>query len=108
MNIDDNGNYDVSDVHKYSIWYTGQWFDGDFYGGVAYNMDFKSGTWYGGILDEIQVIGIDISDNSFILNGIFKFNIGDDIYIIDNQINKTHLKLFSNYTSISYKISLLQ
>jgi hypothetical protein len=32
----------------------------------------KSGTWYGGILDEI---GYKINDNSLELNGIFKFKI---------------------------------
>jgi hypothetical protein len=60
---------------------------------VAYNMDFKSGTWYGGILDEIQVIKI--NDNSLELNGIFKFKIGDDINII------------SNGTSLTFKILLV-
>jgi hypothetical protein len=39
---------------------------------VLHNMDFKSGTWYGGILDEIQV---KINDNSLELNGIFKFKL---------------------------------
>jgi photosystem II stability/assembly factor-like uncharacterized protein len=76
---------DVSDVHKYSIWYTGQWISGDFYGGIAYNMDFKSGTWHGGILEDIQIIGMNENNNSFILNGIFKFNIGDEFYVIDND-----------------------
>jgi hypothetical protein len=57
---------------------------GDFYGGIAYNIDFKSGTWHGGILEDIQIIGMNENNNSFVLNGIFKFNIGDEIYIIDN------------------------
>jgi hypothetical protein len=94
-----------------AIWKSGQWLSGSFYSriniengvtnvlftiynmvyqylvmvigmAVAYNMDFKSGTWYGGILDEIQVIKI--NDNSLELNGIFKFKIGDDINIISN------------------------
>jgi hypothetical protein len=75
---------EVSDIHKYSIWRTGQWVSGDFYGGIAYNIDFKSGTWHGGILEDIQIIGMDENNNSFILNGIFKFNIGDNFYVIDN------------------------
>ncbi len=75
---------DVSETHKYSIWHTGQWMSGDFYGGIAYNIDFKSGTWHGGILEDIQIIGMNENNNSFVLNGIFKFNIGDEIYIIDN------------------------
>jgi subtilisin-like proprotein convertase family protein len=78
---------DVSTTHKYSIWKTGTWNGGDFYGGIAYNMDFKSGTWYGGILDEIQIIGINENNNSFILNGIFRFNIGNDIYVTDKFDN---------------------
>ena len=73
----------ASEIHKYSIWYTGQWMSGDFYGGVAYNIDFKSGTWHGGILEDIQIIGMDENNNSFILNGIFKFNIGDTFYVVD-------------------------
>jgi len=72
-----------SDIHKYSIWRTGQWMSGDFYGGIAYNIDFKSGTWHGGILEDIQIIGMDENNNSFILNGIFKFNIGDTFYVVD-------------------------
>lgn len=85
LNLDNNGEYTVSDTHKFSIWKTGQWLNGNYYGGVAYNMDFKSGTWNGGILEDIQVIGIDEIENSLILNGIFKFNIGDEIVVIDND-----------------------
>jgi hypothetical protein len=94
INLNDSGNYDVSDTHKYSIWYSGQWFNGDFYGGVAYNIDFKSGTWHGGILEDIQVIGFtgstSSSENYFVLNGIFKFNTGDEFTIIDNEIGNTY------------------
>jgi hypothetical protein len=85
----------ASEVHKYSIWYTGQWMSGDFYGGIAYNIDFKSGTWHGGILEDIQIIGMDENNNSFILNGIFKFNIGDEFYVIDNEIS-TELSSFGS------------
>ena len=87
---------DVSDVHKYSIWHTGQWISGDFYGGIAYNIDFKSGTWYGGILEDIQIIGMNENNNSFILNGIFKFNIGDEFYIIDNNVGNELSVLYGN------------
>lgn len=108
LNLNDAGQYDVSDVHKYSIWYTGQWFSGDFYGGVAYNMDFKSGTWHGGILEDIQVIGltgsVTTSENYFTLNGIFKFNIGDQITIIDNQIGNTYSIYGSNANPQNYTV----
>ena len=56
---------------------SGQWMSGDFYGGVVYNMDFKSGAWHGGILEDIQIIGFGndgVGENYFTLNGIFKFN----------------------------------
>ena len=31
LNLNDDGQPDVSDVHKYSIWYTGNWFVGILY-----------------------------------------------------------------------------
>jgi hypothetical protein len=108
LNIDDNGNYDVSDIHKYSVWYTGQWFNGNFYGGVAFNIDFKSGTWHGGILEDIKVIGLSgsntTSENYFTINGIYKFNIGDEISIIDNQLSGTYSQYGSNLSPGNYKV----
>jgi subtilisin-like proprotein convertase family protein len=83
---------DVSEVHKYSIWRTGQWLSGNFYGGIVYNIDFKSGTWHGGVLEDIQIIGMNENNNSFILNGIFKFNIGDEFYVLNNN-EKSELSL---------------
>jgi sugar lactone lactonase YvrE len=99
---DINGNPDVSETHKYSIWKTGQWSSGEWYGGIAYNMDFKTGTWYGGILEDIQIIGIDTTENTFILNGIFKFNLGDTITIIDNQVNNSNSVFGSNSNPSKY------
>lgn len=100
LNLDDNNLPDVSDVHKYSIWYTGQFFSGDFFGGVAYHMDFKAGTWHGGILEDIQVIGITgsttTSQNYFTLNGIFKFNIGDEVTLIDNESGGTYSGIYGS------------
>lgn len=96
---------DVSEVHKYSIWHTGQWVSGDFYGGIAYNIDFKSGTWHGGILEDIQIIGMNENNNSFILNGIFKFNIGDEFYVIDNDIeNELSITFGSNDEPKKYTV----
>lgn len=95
---------DVCDVHKYSIWKTGKWLSGEWYGGIAYNMDFKIGTWYGGILEDIQIIGVDSASGTFTLNGIFHFNIGDDIYIIDNQIDNIYSVYGSNANFGSYKV----
>jgi hypothetical protein len=95
---------DVCDVHKYSIWKTGKWLSGEWYGGIAYNMDFKIGTWYGGILEDIQIIGVDSASGTFTLNGIFHFNIGDDIYVIDNQIDNIYSVYGSNANFGSYKV----
>lgn len=104
LNINDNGVADVSDIHKFSIWYTGIWSSGNWYGGIAYDIDFRSGIWYGGILEDIQVIGVNTTDNSFTLNGIFKYNIGDDLHIIDNQIGNTYSQYGSNDNVGRYKI----
>jgi len=84
MILDNNDEPQVSLSHKYSIWYTGSWYSGDVYGGIFYNIDFKSGVWYGGISEEIQIIKVKISqDNSYLtLNGVFRFNIGDEITIV--------------------------
>lgn len=104
INIDDNGQIDVSEVHKYSIWKTGKWLSGDWYGGIAYNMDFKNGTWHGGILEDIEIIGIDSINNTFTLNGIFKFNINDEIYIIDNNSSNIYSVYGNNVNPKKYKI----
>jgi hypothetical protein len=108
INTNDDGQLDVSDTHKYSIWKTGKWLSGEWYGGIAYNMDWKLGTWYGGILEDIQVIGIDVINNTFTLNGIFKFNIGDEVYIIDNQIGGVNSIFGSNNNPGKYIILLTE
>ena len=104
INYDDEGYLDVCDIHKYSIWKTGSWMSGEWYGGIAYNMDYKTGTWYGGILEDIQVIGVDTVNNTFTVNGIFKFNIGDDIYMIDNQVGNSYSVYGSNSNIGKYKV----
>ena len=95
LNLDDNGNPDVSDVHKYSRWYTGFFGGGDFYGGLSYNINFKNTTWHGGISEDIEVTKVTATANSFTLNGEFNFNVNDEIYILDNQNYST----FSVYGS---------
>lgn len=106
-----NGTPVVSDVHKYSIWKTGIWNRGNWYGGIAYNIDFRGGIWHGGILEEIQVIGIDsllpaqTSKNKIYINGIFKFNVGDEIWIIDNERNKYFSALGSDEKPMKYRIN---
>lgn len=97
----------VSDIHKYSIWKTGIWNRGNFYGGIVYNIDFRGGTWHGGILEEIQVIGIDNIQNSnrIYLNGIFKFNIGDFVWIIDDNRGVPFSPIGNNDKPMNYRIN---
>ena len=103
LDKDDNDNIVRSKIHKYSIWNTGNFISGDFYGGVAYNIDFN-GTWHGGILEDIQIIGMDniidpltslTTGKTLTLNGIFRFNIGNEITIMDKDLNtyKTKVRL---------------
>ena len=103
LDKDDNDNIVRSKIHKYSIWNTGNFISGDFYGGVAYNIDFN-GTWHGGILEDIQIIDMDniidpltslTTGKTLTLNGIFRFNIGNEITIMDKDLNtyKTKVRL---------------
>lgn len=101
----------VSDVHSLSVWRTGIWLGGDFYGGIAYNIDFRGGIWHGGILEDIQVTGLDAiypaetSTNKIITNGIFKFNPGDEIWIVDDFRGGVFSVLGSNENPKSYRIN---
>lgn len=104
LNLNDSGYPDVSEIHKFSIWYTGIWSSGDWYGGIAYDTDFRSGVWHGGVVEDIQVIGIDTVNNTFTLNGIFKYNIGDSLNIIDNQSNGTYSVYGSNSAPGKYEV----
>jgi subtilisin-like proprotein convertase family protein len=91
--------YGVSKKHTYAIWKTGKFINGNFYGGVAYNIEMRDSKWIGGISEEIEVIGLNEYNNSFILNGIFRFNIGDNI----NILSKT--KDFEEFGSLEFPIS---
>ena len=50
------------------------------------------------------MIGINSANNSFILNGLFKFNIGDEIYIIDNNAKNEYSKYGGNSQPGKYTI----
>lgn len=101
MILDNNDQPEVSLSHKYSIWHTGSWYSGNIYGGIFYNIDFKSGVWYGGISEEIQIIKVRISpNNSYLtLNGVFRFNIGDEITIVPKgqQLSSNGVQNYSDY-----------
>lgn len=104
----------VSDIHTLSVWRTGLWLGGSFYGGVAYNIDFRGGVWYGGVLEEIQVIGLDAvypadtSNNKIYVNGIFKFNPGDQIYIIDDFKGGTFSSIGTNDNPREYRVNKIE
>ena len=115
LNTDENSELPiVSDIHTLSVWRTGLWLGGDFYGGVAYNIDFRGGVWHGGILDEIQIIGIDpiypqqTSNNKIYLNGIFKFNVGDIIWIIDDDKGGKFSPIGNNQNPSDYRINKIE
>lgn len=101
----------ISDIHKYTIWYTGNWYGGDFWGGIAYNINFYGGNWHGGILEDIQVSGIDSilpeisSNNAITLNGVFRFNIGNNIWIINNEQSTPFYNIGNNDTPMNYRIN---
>ena len=100
LNTNDNNLPDVSDIHKYSKWYSGVFNGGVFYGGDVYNINFNSSLWKGGILNEINIIGIksNNSNNHFILDGIYRFNINDTFYIVD----KFNTSIYSVFGSTEY------
>lgn len=115
LNIDSQtGLATVSEIHKYSIWKTGIWFSGDFYGGIAYAIDFKNGIWHGGIIEEIQITGVsklipaNTSPNQIFLNGIFRYNIGDDIYILDDYSGGAYSPIGNNDNPGKYRINLVR
>lgn len=85
LNLNDEGSPDVSDIHKYTKWYTGLFAAGDWYGGLSYNINFKNAVWHGGISEEIDVLRISATANTVTLDGDFEFNVGDQFYIVDNQ-----------------------
>ena len=94
---------EVSKSHIYSIWKTGSWYNGDWYGGVAYNIDFKSGIWHGGILEEIQVISV--FNDYIVLNGIFRFNLGDEVTILGTEdIDENLIRIGNFYEPSVYKV----
>jgi hypothetical protein len=100
-NIDVNsGVISVSPVHKYSVWKTGTFNSGNFYGGIAYNINFENSIWHGGVTKDVEIIGVSnpTYSNQITLNGIFRYNIGDYINIINNGTSTPYYNL-GNYDS---------
>jgi hypothetical protein len=91
LNTDNEGNTIDSEYNKYSQWNTGLFQGGEWYGGLALSINFKNANWYGGVIEDIQITGFEVftqSDNNnwgtkITLNGIYYFNILDEIWIIN-------------------------
>jgi hypothetical protein len=107
-----NGDSIQSDIHRFSYWKTGTWGGGNFYGGTVYNISFSGGNWYGGISDDIEIVnpetlldndqlGSTNSGNKIRLNGVFRFNIGDEITISGDE----HSNIGSGKDPLSYRVS---
>jgi len=112
LNIDDvTGETIASEFNKYSIWNTGIWNGGDWYGGVAYAINFNSATWFGGIIEEIQIIGLEIAQgelSKLILNGNFKFNINDEIWVVNDNNPTPYSLVGTNDNPGNYRVLLME
>ena len=91
-------------IHKYSKWYTGVFSGGVFYGGDVYNINFNSSLWQGGISNEVNIIRINTDDNRFTLSGVYRFNIGDIFYIVDNLITGVYSDFGSTNNPRKYTV----
>jgi hypothetical protein len=105
------GNATVSTRHDLTIWRTGNCYSGNHWGGAAYQIDFGGGTWKGGVLDEIQIVGADAilpaenSNNALTLNGDFRFENGSSIWIVDDGNNGPFSALGSLANPKKYRVS---
>jgi hypothetical protein len=96
LNVDGDGNPEVSLSHKYSKWKTGLFAGGDFYGGVSSLINFKNTTWHGGISECVDVTYINATSSTITLDGEYDFNVNDEFYLVDDGNGGT----FSLYGSV--------
>lgn len=107
---EENGNPKPSINHSFSTWETGIFTGGVFYGGIVKNISFNNSIWEGGILEDINIIEVNSSTdpldpyNKITISGLWEFNIGDDFYIIDNQITSTFSIYGSTKQPLKYKV----
>ena len=118
-----NGKVTSSDIYRNAIFKTCIWNNGDFYGGVIYNIDYKAGNFYGGIVDDIQIRALHVRsaiyDDSYDaveikldLNGVFHFKDNNTITLLNNRYSYTqqgendyNLDILGTYDNIkSYRI----
>jgi hypothetical protein len=106
LNLDSKGYPIASSSNKYSTWYTGEWANGTWYGGTCYIINWQLGTWYGGIVKPLQIESIigTYSDAKFQIDGEWRFNIGDNIWLIDSMTSSNPTSSFVNTLPISGKI----
>jgi hypothetical protein len=111
LNSDISGFPIKSNVNYYSFWKTGIWNGGTWYGGIAHAINFNSGTWHGGVIEDIPILGLNISttyNSQLKIGGDFRFNIGDNIYILnDSNISTTYSRI-AGTTSGSYNVFKVQ
>lgn len=86
MTKDSNGNFVSTNDNRLSVWMTGKWYGGKWHGGIAYNIDFNNSMWINGILDEIEIVGINTMDEYFIIKGDFRFKPGQRILVVGEDV----------------------
>ena len=72
--------YGVSKRHTYGIWKTGKFTNGNFYGGVVYNIDITGSNWMGGILEDIQIIGFNEINKKITKDHFYEKNIPGAVF----------------------------
>jgi hypothetical protein len=103
LNLNDQNVPDVSTNQSNSIWNTGR-FRGNFYGGTVNNIEFDSSIWFGGVLRDISIVRIDTTSNSFTLDGLYRFNLNNKFYIMDNLQTSTYSVFGSTTVPVEYRI----
>jgi hypothetical protein len=85
-----NGIFNSNDNtrHDLSLWKTGFFNSGTFSGGTINQIIWNKGTFNDGVVNDIDVLAFVGQSNGtyfFTLDGDWKFNIGDEFYIINNN-----------------------
>ena len=63
------------------------------------------------MIEEIQIIGLDITPNKltrFILNGIFKFNVNDEIWVVNDNNYTPYGAIGTNDSPGTYRVLLME
>jgi hypothetical protein len=105
--LNEENDYPKSSINNgFSIWETGIFTGGVFYGGIVKNINFNNSIWEGGIVEDINIIQVNSStmSNHITLDGLWEFNIGDEFCIVDNQNTSTFSVYGSTNQPIKYKV----